>query len=180
MRRIVLLAPISVALGLVGCAAKTPKSAVKQELSVPPDTAIADDAGHSTHTHPESTTSHVAPAVEAKSEFSAELAAFESAKPVFKKHCARCHTESSGKRTALKHFVMDAYPFGGHHASSMPATIRKVLGQSGKRATMPKDKPGVVSGEELKLILEWADAAERAALTKPKPTDGHDGHNHQH
>lgn len=168
----------AVALSLVACAAKTPKSAVKQELSVPPDAVIAAGAGNSVHAHPESTTSNVAPAVEAKPGSSAELAAFENAKPVFEKHCARCHTESSGKRSALKHFVMDAYPFGGHHATSMPATIRKVLGQSGKRATMPKDKPGVVSGEELKLILEWADAAERAALTKP--TDGHDGHTHQH
>ena len=178
MRHIAILAPISaVALGLVACAAKTPKSSAKQELSVPPDAATVADIDHSAHAHAEPTISNVAPTAEVKPESSAEFIAFERAKPVFKKHCARCHTESSGKRTALKHFVMDTYPFGGHHASSMPATIRKVLGQSGKRATMPKDKPGVVSGEELELVLEWADATERAASTKPKPADGHD---HKH
>lgn len=181
MRRVVLLVLISaVALSLLACVAKTPKPAVKQEFSVPPDAVTTTEAGRSAYTPPESKASNVARAVVATPDSSAELAAFESARPVFKKHCSRCHTESSGKLTALKHFVMDTYPFGGHHAASMPATIRQVLGQSGKRATMPKDKPGVVSGDELKTILEWADAAEHAAATGPKPTDRHDEHDHKH
>ena len=165
--------------GLTACEAKTPKSIPEQEIAPPlaeaPGKADPSQHGHSTQIAPDA-----APTPRAEPEPSAELAAFTKAKPVFKKYCAKCHAASTGKRAALKHFVMDANSFSGPHASSMPATIRKVMGQSGKRATMPKDNPGRVSGNELKLILEWADAAERAASTQQKPTDSHDGHEHQH
>jgi hypothetical protein len=57
---------------------------------------------------------------------------------------------------------MDAYPFGGHHSSEMGGEIREVLGVSGAKATMPKDEPGKVQGEDLRLILAWADAYDRA------------------
>lgn len=101
----------------------------------------------------------------------AEHAAYERARPVFERFCSSCHTASgsgSGK-AALKHFSMDAYPFGGHHAAEMTATIRKVLGASGAPPTMPRDRPGAVTGEDLALVLAWADAADRSA---PAPTDG--------
>lgn len=57
---------------------------------------------------------------------------------------------------------MDHYPFGGHHAAEITAAIRNVLGVSGKPATMPRDNPGAVKGDDLRLILAWADAYDRA------------------
>lgn len=166
----------AIVLGLASCAAKTPKSSPMQEQP-PPASATPIKEDHAEHTPLDATSTDAPPAAQATPVLSEELTAFAKAKPVFEKYCARCHTESAGKRTALKHFAMDAYPFGGHHASSMPGTIRNVLGQSGKRATMPKDKPGAVSGDELKLILDWADAVDRASASKPTPTDRHA---HQH
>ena len=170
--------------GLTGCAAKTPPSGSTQERVAPlaekHENHASDLPGdHSAHVHSEPPPNNATPPADAVPQpvVSDEMAAFAKAKPIFEKYCAKCHTEASGKRAALKHFVMDSYPFGGHHADSMPATIRNVLGQSGKQATMPKGKPGVVVGDELKLILEWADATERAASGKKQRSDGHD---HQH
>ena len=109
-----------------------------------------------------------------------ERAAYERAKPVFVAYCAACHT-GRGKRSsrnALEHFSMDSYPFGGHHASEITATTREVLGQSGSKPTMPKDRPGSVQGEELKHVLAWADAFDRAHGER---TDEHDEHGeHEH
>lgn len=106
-----------------------------------------------------------------------EQEAYERAKPIFEKYCARCHTKQSAKRTALKHFAMDSYPFDGHHTDNMPSTIRKVLGVSGSRATMPRDKPGIIQGNELRLILDWADAVEGARTnTLPGTSDAHKHH----
>jgi hypothetical protein len=73
---------------------------------------------------------------------------------------------------------MDSYPFGGHHAAEIAATIRLVLGASGKPPTMPRDNPGVVHGESLVLIMKWADsfdAAHPAQNDQQKP----DGNFHQ-
>ena len=94
-----------------------------------------------------------------------ELAAYEAAKPVFERHCFRCHTTAGkkAKRKALEHLAMDDYPFGGHHAGEASTVIRKVLGVGGKaKATMPSDDPGAVAGDELKRIVAWADAFDRA------------------
>jgi mono/diheme cytochrome c family protein len=93
-----------------------------------------------------------------------ELAAYEKAKPVFETHCARCHTTQGNKSSkgARSHFSMDAYPFGGHHAAEITSEIREVLGASGTKPTMPRDKPGALSNEELQLVLAWADAYDRA------------------
>ena len=44
---------------------------------------------------------------------------------------------------------------------------------------MPKDDKGAVKGEELELILAWADAFERAHPPKPKKKHTH-GHKHAH
>src|SRR5690349_10870819 len=47
----------------------------------------------------------------------AETAAYEAAKPVFEKHCARCHQEGQkkAKKKILDHFNITAYPFTGEH-----------------------------------------------------------------
>ena len=93
-----------------------------------------------------------------------DQAAFEKAKPVFVKYCANCHQKGAPKATAKKldHFDMTTYPFGGHHAATMAATIRKVLAIGGGKPTMPADKKGAVKGAELALIAAWADAFEAA------------------
>jgi hypothetical protein len=57
---------------------------------------------------------------------------------------------------------MDGYPFGGHHAGEVGSTIKTVLGACGTTATMPSDDPGAVTGDDLRLILTWADTFEKA------------------
>jgi hypothetical protein len=91
-------------------------------------------------------------------------AAYERARPVFEKYCTKCHTTggTQSKKAALQHFTMDQYPFGGHHASAVAASIREVLGAGGEEPSMPRDEPGAVQGEELALVLAWADAFDRA------------------
>ncbi len=108
----------------------------------------------------------------------AETAAFEKAKPVFDKHCARCHSKD-GKMTGTKpreHFDMTTYPFGGHHAMEVGKQIRKALGIDGSKPTMPNDKKGSVQGEELALIAKWADAFD--ASHAGGAHEGHGGHEH--
>lgn len=112
-----------------------------------------------------------------------ELAAFERAKPVFDQYCASCHT-SKGERASkqkLGHFNMDVYPFGGHHASEIGETIRKVLGVGGSKPSMPKDKPGVVKGEELERVVAWSKAFDSGSGQQGQH-EGHDAgaHTHQH
>jgi mono/diheme cytochrome c family protein len=100
----------------------------------------------------------------------AETAAWEAAKPVFEKYCASCHTKD-GKKAAKKkldHFDMTSYPFTGHHAETIGFTIREVLGVTGKKPTMPFDNKGAVQGDELALIVRWADAWQ-AAHPNAKP-----------
>jgi hypothetical protein len=111
----------------------------------------------------------------------AETAAFEQAKPVFDKHCARCHVKGAKQATAKKldHFEMTKYPFGGHHAMEIGGEIRKVLGIGGGKVTMPADKKGAVKGDELALIAAWADAFD--ASHKAGAHEGHTGHGgHKH
>ncbi|NNE18386.1 MAG: hypothetical protein HKN10_07915 [Myxococcales bacterium] len=74
---------------------------------------------------------------------------------------------------------MDGYPLGGHHSAEIAETIREVLGASGKKATMPRNDPGVVQGQDLVLILDWAqsfDRAQAAGLHLTEPDD----HGHAH
>jgi hypothetical protein len=100
-----------------------------------------------------------------------EMQAYEQARPVFEKYCAGCHTErakDTEHAEALLHFTMDRYPFGGHHAGEIADEIREVLGAEGNEPTMPPDKPGVVQGNELKLVLAWADAFDRAQAVRAK------------
>lgn len=94
----------------------------------------------------------------------AEKVAFENAKPVFEKHCARCHQQGQKLATTKKrgHFDMTTYPFGGHHPDTIAAEIRKSLGMTGEKPRMPADKKGAVKGDELALIAAWADAFDKA------------------
>ena len=106
----------------------------------------------------------------------AETAAYDKAKPVFEKYCSTCHTKA-GKKSAKKkldHFDMDTYPFGGAHTAFIGNHIRDVLGISGKKATMPYDKPGSVKGDDLALIKAWADAWESAEKAGAHPPHGED------
>ena len=90
----------------------------------------------------------------------AETAAYERAKPVFDKWCAKCHSKTGTKSSISKreHFDMTTYPFGGHHAAQIGGEVRKALGVTGKKPTMPADRKGAVKGAELALIKAWADA----------------------
>ncbi|MDX2054505.1 MAG: hypothetical protein SFV15_19040 [Polyangiaceae bacterium] len=99
----------------------------------------------------------------------AELAAYERARPVFERYCGDCHSADGtrSQASALNHFSMDTYPFGGHHAEEMAGTIRRVLGADGGKATMPPDHPGAVEGDELKLILDWAAASAAPSTASP-------------
>jgi hypothetical protein len=94
----------------------------------------------------------------------AEQSAFELARPIFEKHCARCHSKASkkAKKKTLAHFDMTSYPFTGHHADEITGEIREVLAIGGGKATMPYDKPGSVMGSELELIADWAEAYDKA------------------
>jgi len=104
----------------------------------------------------------------------AETTAWDTAKPVFEKYCSGCHTDAGKKATKKKldHFNMTTYPPGGHHTATIGYTIREVLGQSGKKATMPYGKAGSVQGDDLATILAWADAwesAEKGGAHPPVP-----------
>jgi hypothetical protein len=105
-----------------------------------------------------------------------ERDAYAAAKPVFEQHCFRCHTThgKKAKPKSLAHLTMDKYPLGGHHAPEVAAAIRQVLGAglTKKKATMPSDNAGAVSGEELAKVLAWADAFDRAHPA-PKPHADH-------
>lgn len=103
----------------------------------------------------------------------AETAAFEQAKPVFDKWCAKCHAKD-GKATSAKkreHFDMTMYPFGGHHAMEVSGEIREALGLTGQAPTMPADKKGAVKGADLELIKAWANAFDAS-----HQGGAHDGH----
>lgn len=117
------------------------------------------DAADVHEEHNMGTTPHNMPAGEeaVRDPLSDERAAYEKARPVLEQYCARCHTSPSKNHVALRHFNMDSYPLQGHHAHEIGQLMRRVLGASGKPATMPIGQPGVIKGEQLKLILDWAD-----------------------
>jgi uncharacterized membrane protein len=98
-----------------------------------------------------------------------EIAAFEVAKPVFERHCFRCHTTAGkkSKHKALDHISMDQYPFGGHHADEAGKVVGEVLGADATgKATMPSDDRGAVRGDDLAKIVAWAAAFDRASAKK--------------
>ena len=108
----------------------------------------------------------------------AETNVWNTAKPIFDRACSSCHT-TAGKKASKKkldHFNFDLYPPGGHHAATIGFTIRDVLGISGKKPTMPDDKPGSVKGDDLATIKAWTDAweaAEKAGAHPPAPKHDH-------
>ena len=103
----------------------------------------------------------------------AETAAYQNAKPVFDKYCAGCHQQGGKKATAKKlgHFDMTSYPFGGEHAKVIGHEVREALAIGGGTATMPFDKPGAVTGDELALIAAWADSFDAAHPDQPPGDD---------
>lgn len=110
-----------------------------------------------------------------------ELAAFETAKPVFDRYCGSCHTQRpKAKKTTLGHFDMTTYPFGGHHATEISKEIREVLAVDGGKPTMPRGKPGIVKGRELALIAAWADAFDAAHAGGAHAAMLEHGHAHGH
>ena len=94
----------------------------------------------------------------------AETAAYEAAKPVFEKHCVRCHQEGQkkAKKKILEHLNITTYPFTGEHGADAGPAIRKVLAIGGGKAVMPADTKGAVQGEELALVAAWADAWDKS------------------
>jgi mono/diheme cytochrome c family protein len=129
--------------------------------SAPPQEEHSDES----HEHGAPRSSAPPPAAETMARLeSDERAAYERAKPVFAAHCARCHTDGGPKasKSARGHFDMDVYPFGGHHAAEMSTYLRRVLGATGGKPTMPRDDPGAVRGAELELVLALTDAFDRA------------------
>ena len=123
------------------------------------------------------------PKAEPKAELlAAEMSAFEKAKPVFDKWCAKCHSQGNKLATKKKldHFDMTKYPFAGHHAMEISKEIRDVLGMDGSKPTMPFDKKGAVKGEELAAIKAWADAfdAAHAGGAHEGGAHNHGGHKH--
>jgi len=102
-----------------------------------------------------------------------ERAAYDAAKPAFERHCVRCHSRTSKrpKPKAIKHIDMSSYPFRGHHPHDAGVVIRRsLLGDKakGKEPTMPSDDPGSVGGDDLKKMLAWAGAFEKAHAVKAK------------
>ena len=113
-----------------------------------------------------------------------ELAAYDAARPVFQRYCANCHSAPAGAPVSvpMQHFNMNGYPFGGHHASTIAATIRRALGATGQPPTMPPSRSSSarVQGEQLRLVLAWADAVDRATAARGPATHagGHEHHHH--
>ena len=112
----------------------------------------------------------------------AELAAYEKAKPVFARWCAKCHEKGNKLATQKKldHFDMTTYPFGGHHGMEISKEIREALAIGGGKPTMPADKKGAVKGEELDAIKAWADAFDAAHEGGAHQGRGHDHGGHKH
>lgn len=113
----------------------------------------------------------------------AETAAYDAAKPVFEKYCASCHSKGQrgAKAKTLEHFEITTYPFGGHHAMEVGKEVREVLAIGGGKPTMPKNKPGIVTGDELAAIAAWADAFDASHAGGAHEGHGDAGHGgHQH
>lgn len=143
---------------------------------VPMHEPVAVDAGA-----PVAAPTDAAPADPNAELLAAERAAFERAKPVFDRWCAKCHAKGGKNASAKKlgHFDMTTYPFGGHHAMEISGAIAKALGLTGKKPTMPADKKGAVQGEELALVKAWIDAFDAAhAGGAHGAAHDHGGHAH--
>ncbi|MBL9019374.1 MAG: hypothetical protein JNL83_34620 [Myxococcales bacterium] len=174
---------LAVALSLAACGSTKPTPAAPTDPPAPSELGTGSASVPATPPDvPEAPATPAAPpvaAAEPKAELlAAEAAAWENAKPVFTVSCAACHT-TGGKKASKKkldHFNFDSYPPGGHHTSTIGVTIRDVMGISGKKPTMPYDKPGSVKGDDLAKIQAWVDAWEAAERGGAHPGAG----NHHH
>ena len=139
---------------LAGCGPKASPTTTTppNELAPVVDTVPASPAPAGTSALPQTPESH--PPSEGPDLHAVELSAYEKAKPVFEKFCANCHTQGRpGARSGtLAHFDTTVYPFAGHHSDDLAATVRAAIGATGGKATMPRNKPGAVQGEDLALI----------------------------
>ena len=169
--------------------AETSGATPPQPRSEAPPAETSPAASASSHEHPAQAApseSRVEPAqTQAPPDLLAEeQRAYEAARPVFERYCTKCHTSrgAQARRSTLRHLNMDTYPFGGHHAHEMGSLTREVLGVTGDKPTMPRDKKGALKGEELALIVAWTEAFDRshaAGLHKHHEQQGHQ-HGHQH
>lgn len=176
MTRILILATV-----LAACGSKPPPTTPADPHQEARDSGSAIARPEPAPKEPETSSKPAAPdPAKIKADLLAtERAAWATARPVFDKACASCHTKA-GKKSAKKkldHFDMDTYPPGGHHTGTIGFTIRDVLGISGKKPTMPYDKPGSIKGDDLATIKAWTDAwesAEKAGAHPPVAPDKDD------
>jgi hypothetical protein len=107
----------------------------------------------------------------------AERVAYEKARPVIERHCARCHAPGGAKATdnTVAHIDLSAYPFSGHHTHELGPALRRVLGADGGAPEMPYDEPGAVKGADLEALLALA-----AAWTAAHPDGMPAGEHHHH
>jgi hypothetical protein len=167
------LLTIATVLAFAGCGSKNPAPTTPADNSEhhAEEGAGSGSAVATTPETPEPETPAEPPKDPKAELLAAEAAAWETAKPVFEKACAACH-KTGGKKASNKklfHFSFDSYPLGGHHTSTIGYTIRDVLGISGKKPTMPYDKPGSVQGEDLAKVKAWTDAWEAAEKAGAHP-----------
>jgi mono/diheme cytochrome c family protein len=93
-----------------------------------------------------------------------EVEAYVRARSAFDRNCFRCHTASGDEATkkGMEKLDMGRYPFGGKRAPTASLAVRKALGASGAKPTMPKDDPGSLTSADLAMILRWADTFDAA------------------
>lgn len=157
--------------------AGAPVAAEPAPIADPEPPAADPHAGHGGHG---GHGSHGAPAA-ATTITDAERVAYEKARPVIERHCARCHTAGGAKATEITvaHIDLSAYPFDGHHTHELGPALRRVLGADGGAPEMPHDDPGAVKGADLEALLALA-AAWTAAHPDGAPAAGHDHHGGHH
>jgi mono/diheme cytochrome c family protein len=99
-----------------------------------------------------------------------EVEAYVRARSAFERNCFRCHTASGDEamKKGMEKLDMGRYPFGGKRATTAGPAVRRSIGVSGTRATMPKDDPGSLTGPDLAIILRWADTFEAARGIKDR------------
>jgi hypothetical protein len=98
-----------------------------------------------------------------------EVSAYLDARDAFERHCFRCHASSEGgNKKALERLDMTRYPFAGRRAGDAGRAVRRALGAAGAKATMPKDDPQSVVGDDLAVLLKWAEAFD-AGRPPPPP-----------
>ncbi|MBP9202832.1 MAG: c-type cytochrome [Kofleriaceae bacterium] len=156
---------LGLALTLAACGGKAkPVEPVAEPAPVEPAPTEPTETAP-TETTPNEPVAEAKPAPDPKlALLDAEKATYEAAKPVFEKACALCHTQAGAKKSAKKlaEFDMTSYPFTGKYAGDIAATMKKVLGVGGGKATMPANKPGSVKDGDLELIVAWANAWQAA------------------